>query len=320
MRTPAGSSGGLRPLLKSLAEVSLAGSGVPRISRAFRRRDALVLAFHNVVPDGETAVGDLSLHLPQREFARQLDSLARTHEVVPLRAIFEPPATSRPRVAVTFDDAYRGAVEAGVAELSSRGLPGTIFVAPGFVGGGSFWWDELVVPGSDALPARVRRHCLDRLGGEHARIRSWAAEEGIPIRAVPRHQTVADEGELANALAHPGIVLASHSWSHPDLTALGLDELENELIRPLRWLRERFGEVLPWLSYPYGLSSRAVEAAVERAGYRGALRVDGGWLPRPGRPYRSHALPRLNVPAGISLRGFELYAAGVLPFAPRGGE
>ena len=36
------------------------------------------------MPQGEKIVGDRALHLPQQEFAAQLDALMTTHEVVPL--------------------------------------------------------------------------------------------------------------------------------------------------------------------------------------------------------------------------------------------
>jgi peptidoglycan/xylan/chitin deacetylase (PgdA/CDA1 family) len=104
--------------------------------------------------------------------------------------------------------------------------------------------------------------------------------------------------------------LASHTWSHPNLAALEPAELTAELTRPLAWLRDGFPEPLAVLAYPYGRSSPQVEAAAAAAGYRAALRIDGGWL-RSGRG-RTHALPRLNVPSGLSLQGFRLRTAGLL--------
>ena len=72
---------------------------------------------------------------------------------------------------------------------------------------------------------------------------------------------------------------------------------------------ERFAGVLPWLTYPYGLYSAATERAVERAGYAGAFRVDGGWMSSTSD--RRYALPRLNVPAGMSIDGFKMRLAGL---------
>ncbi|HEX8362155.1 MAG TPA: polysaccharide deacetylase family protein [Longimicrobium sp.] len=299
-----------RAALKRLAESSLARSGLPRLVRARHRREVLVLAYHNVVPRGERAVGDLSLHLPQDEFARQMESLRRTHEVVALDSLLEPrPHSARPRAVVTFDDAYHGALTAGVDELVRRGMPATVFVTPAYVGGGTFWWDEYADPARGLDPA-LREYALGALRGQGERVGAWMAERGEHPATLPAHLGVADEVLLGRAAACPGITLASHTWSHPNLAALAEDELDAELARPLAWLRERFQAVVPWLSYPYGLSSPLVERAAERAGYRGAFRVEGGWTPAGATG--SFALPRMNVPAGVSLHGFELRTAGFL--------
>jgi peptidoglycan/xylan/chitin deacetylase (PgdA/CDA1 family) len=297
-------------VVKSTAEVALCRSGLARASRRRLGDATVVLAYHNIVPDGEAVRGDRSLHLPRREFARQLDLIRRTHEVVPLESLQERGGTGtrRPRAVVTFDDACQGAVTVGVEELAKRGLPATIFVAPAFVGGGSFWWDALSGPGG--LDETVRATALDALRGEDARVRAWAREQGRPVQEVPAHQRGATEEELVAATRAGGIALASHTWSHPNLARLGLDELEGELVRPLVWLRERFGAVIPWLTYPYGMHSPEVERAVADAGYAGALRVEGGI--HRGPAHRDYRLPRVNVPSGISIRGFELRTSGLL--------
>jgi peptidoglycan/xylan/chitin deacetylase (PgdA/CDA1 family) len=297
-------------VVKSTAEIALCRSGLTRASRRRLRDATVVLAYHNIVPDGESARGDRSLHLPQREFARQLDLIGRTHDVVPLESLEETTTVSsrRPRAVITFDDACQGAVTVGVDELARRGLPATIFVAPAFVGGGSFWWDA--VAGAGGLDDAVRGTALSVLRGEDARVRAWAREQGLPLQDLPAHQTVASEEQLAAATRSGGITLASHTWSHPNLARLEMDELEGELVRPLAWLRERFDAVIPWLTYPYGLHSPTVERAAEKAGYAGALRVEGGIQRGPTR--RDYRLPRVNVPAGISIRGFELRTSGIL--------
>jgi peptidoglycan/xylan/chitin deacetylase (PgdA/CDA1 family) len=301
----------VRTILKRSIERVLCRGGLAGLARGYRRSGTLVLAYHNVVPEGGAGGGDRSLHLPQREFARQLDLLQRTHDVVPLSMLSAPPEGRRPRVVITFDDAYQGAATAGVEELSRRGLPATIFVTPGFVGGRSFWWDALSRPG-EGLPAELRDRGLTVLRGRDDEIRRWAAEQGVPAHEVAPHQTGAMEAELEAAFRAEGITPAAHTWSHPNLTALRPEELDEEMVRPLAWLRERFPGVLPWLTYPYGLASPTVEAAARRAGYEGAFRVEGGWMPRSGAGARPHALPRSNVPAGATLENFEMRTSGLL--------
>lgn len=304
----------LRAALKQTVETVLVRAGVPVVGRLFRSAQTIVLAYHNVAPDDVPPGGDTSLHLPRAAFAAHLDALARTHDVVPLESLqgSAPHRGGRPRAILTFDDAYLGAMTVGVPELVRRGLPATFFVSPLFVGGGTFWWDALSAPGTPGPTPELRRHALDALRGEDEAIRDWARAAGCHEYGVADHARVAGEAEMAAATRHDGIVLASHSWSHANLARLEGAALAAEMERPLAWLRERFARVVPWLSYPYGASSPAAERAAEHAGYCGALTLDGGWI--GGRPPRPFAVPRLNIPSGVSRSGFTLRASGAIPW------
>jgi peptidoglycan/xylan/chitin deacetylase (PgdA/CDA1 family) len=300
-----------RSLLKSTVELGALWSGAPRLMRARRGGDVLVLAYHNIVPHGSVIAGDRSLHLPQSAFAGQLDALARTHDIIPLERALGGLTGRRPAAVITFDDAYQGAVTAGVAELSLRNLPATIFVATAYVNGGDFWWDTLTAPGSSAPDPEFRARALAEFSGADAPIRAMAAREHLADQTLPPpHARGAFERDLVAAAAVQGIAFGSHTHSHPNLSRLSDDSLRAELERPLAWLGERFANVLPIISYPYGLSSPAVERAAARAGYAAGFRITGGWLPRTAG--NAFALPRLNVSSGVSAAGFELRCAGLL--------
>jgi peptidoglycan/xylan/chitin deacetylase (PgdA/CDA1 family) len=296
--------------LKRFAEQALITTGFERFARRRLRERILVLAYHNILPQGERSRGDSSLHLSQREFGNQLDALAESHEVVALETLLSgQPGSGASRVVITFDDAYVGAVTVGVEELRKRKMPATIFVAPGLLGTVP-WWDVLAQSNRGAVRDDLRRRALDVLAGDaEAILRSVESQSHLPARAkdLPRIST---ESELAGAVTTPGITLGSHSWSHRNLTALPEAELESELLRPLQWLKTRFNTVVPCLSYPYGLFNEAAQRSAAKAGYLAAFRIDGGWLPR-SVPLPSYALPRFNIPSGLSLDGFRLRLAGV---------
>ena len=301
-----------RDRARGAVERLLVISGLPSATIARLRGDTLILAYHNIIPDGELPAGDRSLHLPRRAFVAHLDALVETHNIVSLDDVVKhvPAGSSRPRAVITFDDAYRGAVTVGVAELAARSLPATIFVSPAFVGGGTFWWDVLTPPFADSLDPAFRSRALREWRGIDAVVRAGALECGLVVQPVPDYVACASENELLHAAAHDGISFAAHTWSHPNLALLEDAELRAELVRPLSWLRERFGRVISALSYPYGLSTTVTEHAAAQAGYHAAFRISGGWL--RGVAQSSYALPRLNVPAGVSPHGFLLRASGVL--------
>jgi peptidoglycan/xylan/chitin deacetylase (PgdA/CDA1 family) len=283
-----------------------------RAGRGFLRTPAVdgraaILAYHNVVPDGVAPAGDDSLHLPLSSFGRQLDFLQDYCEVMPLERILQPAANGRLAVAITFDDGYRGTLTLGAAELARRGLPATVFVPPGLLDDKSFWWDDLADP-VQGLADGLRARALGELRGVDADIRA-----AFPARA-PQYPPSMRSGsveELRRATEVADLRIGAHSWGHPNLAAIGAGDLDGELARPLAWIRERFPEqAIPWIAYPYGLSSAAVEAAAAAAGYVNGLLAEGGTFRRGGgRP--AYAVPRVNVPAGVSLDGFALRLAGV---------
>jgi peptidoglycan/xylan/chitin deacetylase (PgdA/CDA1 family) len=279
--------------------------------RRARQREAAILSYHNIAPDDARPAGDVSLHLPLRSFRDQIDRLKRSHHVVPLAELVEGrvEAGDRPLAAITFDDAYRGALELGIPALAASGLPATIFVPPGLLGRASFWWDELAWPAGRGLDPQTRTRIVGVERGRHPEPKG----ENVHLRP---DQGPATPEEVARAAALPGITLASHTWTHPNLTALPPDELEDELTRPRAWLETSFPQQTGagHLSFPYGLWDHRVAAAARAAGYRFLYRVEGG-VARVAPTQASgppSVLPRINIPAGLTGIGFELRVAGLI--------
>jgi peptidoglycan/xylan/chitin deacetylase (PgdA/CDA1 family) len=249
------------------------------------------------------------LHLSAARFREQLEFLTANFEIVPLDELPNGAHTGdRPLAAITIDDAYMGAVTAGVQHLAELQVPATIFVPPGLLGGRSFWWDSLEID----LDGEARSRGLDEYGGEQHRIEAWAAAHQIPTRSVPAYARSASVEALQQALTlHPGLAIGSHTWSHPNLTTVSDAELRRELISPLAWLRDHFpGRTIAWLAYPYGAAGPRERAAAQAAAYAGACRVTGGWV--TSERFDPWWTPRLNIPAGLSTRGFALRMAGFL--------
>jgi peptidoglycan/xylan/chitin deacetylase (PgdA/CDA1 family) len=301
-----------------MVERALVASGVAARSARRHHREICILAYHNVVPDDLAGMGDASLHLRRSDFRDQLDHIGRHYEVVPLSsALALPPPGSRPRLAITFDDAYQGALAIGIEELACRGMPATVFVPPGLLGGRALWWDAYGPPRGQAaektgpgLTPVMRTEALAAPGGRDDAVREWAARAGWVLQEPPAPMRTGTEAELAAACRrHDGLTLGSHTWSHPDLSQLGPADLDTELRAPLAWLQSRFPSTIPWVSYPYGLESPQVERAARACGYEAAALVVGGWTAfAPANPY---AFPRANIPAGVSRAGFALRVGGV---------
>ena len=305
----------VRDGVKHAVETALVAGGGATFARRKHAQHLLVLAYHNIVPTGSEPTGDRSLHMSQRVFAEQLDALLYTHDVIPLAEALRPTNLHtrqngmRPRAVITFDDAYAGALSAGVAELRARSLPATIFVTPAFLGSRSFWWD-LLSDETTGLDAETRKRALTEGRGLTDDVLELATRAGAAIRQMPVHARGASIDDLNGAIAAGQISLAAHTWNHPNLTSLSDTQLTDELARPLDWLGQFGDHALPIVSYPYGLADRRVQHAARDAGYSAGFMIDGGWTTfAPQDPF---AIPRLNVPAGVSRNGFVLRAAGLM--------
>lgn len=292
-----------------MERVLIAG-GVHRRALQRIQPSAVILAYHNVVPQGEPVAGDLSLHLDQEDFSRQLDVLQETHDVVALEDLLPIQASwTRPRAAITFDDAYQGALTAGLEELARRDLPATIMVAPGILGE-ACWWDVLSPVGGGPLSNDLREHALSHLGGRNQRVLDWASSQGLSMAAVPDHAMPATEGDVVEAASAELVWLGVHTWSHPNVLGLSAPERQEEFARARDWIRVRTPHFSDWLAYPYGLHDQDAVTDAARI-FAGALKVEGGVIP-VSSPLDPHRVPRINIPRGVSLDGFRLRVAGVL--------
>lgn len=312
-----GWAGWIRRLAKRTAEVTLTRAGAATLGHRLHRDRPVILGYHNVIPDNAEPRGERSLHLSRSEFGRQLDTLAEIRQVVPLDELWDEDDldAGRGRAAVTFDDAYQGALTLGVEEVVKRGMPATIFACPGLLGGRAFWWDQLAGGFDGVLPSDVRDTSLWHLAGRQDAILAWAEERGLSPARVDRHARSGEEADLRHAASLDGIRVAPHTWSHPNLAALDEEAVVSELRQAAAWLDERFDDWLPWVSYPYGLES-AQTRRIARGIYDAGLRIRGGFAPRDARDREAEEwfrLPRFNIPSGATLENFVLRLAGIVP-------
>ncbi|MGK2954618.1 MAG: polysaccharide deacetylase family protein, partial [Solirubrobacterales bacterium] len=91
-----------------------------------------------------------------------------------------------------------------------------------------------------------------------------------------------------------GWEIASHTITHPDLTSISAEQLEEELTVSRDTLEKDLGVKVENFCYPAGVYNDEVVAAVEAAGYRGATTVDPG-LAEKSEPF---TLKRIRIDRG----------------------
>jgi peptidoglycan/xylan/chitin deacetylase (PgdA/CDA1 family) len=228
--------------------------------------DALVLCYHAVSP---TWSADLSV-TPAALEGQLRGLLRRGYRGVP----FSEAVTAGggdPKLAVTFDDAYRSVLEIARPVLDRLGLPGTVFATTDHPGTGR----------------PVRWEGVER----------W-------IGGPDQHELVPMDWDDLGRLAEAGWEVGSHTRSHPRLTALDDAALREELEGSRVLLEERLGRACRAVAYPYGDVDARVAAAATAAGYS-----TGAALPGPRRAALPLAWPRVGVYHGDGPRRFAMKVA-----------
>lgn len=292
-------------LLRDVVYGAIRYAGPATMGRRLRP-GALVLCYHNVV-EGAVVAEDKGLHLARSDFQAQMAWLATHFTVVTLDELHARVSSGRSvrgLAAVTFDDAYVGAMTHGLAVLRALGLPATVFVASGYPGDARpFWWDLPAAAGAATDAARRTRFIEDLRGDAEAIL------AGVP--AVPdavAAQCRPATWDLLRASRSESVRLEAHSVTHRTLPRLTDAELDQELRTCATTLEQELGSRPRWLAYPYGRWDTRVAAATRAVGYLGAWTL-------AGRDVTAHtdwaSAPRLNVPAGIALDAFVAWGSGL---------
>ena len=202
---------------------------------------SVVLCYHSVHPGGA-----LDSVTPS-QFESHLSWFAEHCQIVPLQDIQQrSSATTKPRVAITFDDGYRDNYQFALPRLLDQGFTATFFLIAGFIDGD--------------------RAVRERLAS------AWGVS---PDEVAPLAW-----GDV-RAMRAEGMEFGSHTWSHANLARLEKAAAAHELVHSKELIQERLGEEIASVAYPFGKPRRHVTDEVislaAEAGYqRGVVIVPRG--------------------------------------------
>lgn len=304
--------------MRRAVKVAVAGAlrvaGTHRVVSTLGRREAggprvLVLSYHRVTDDfaRSAAEGLPSLLVSARTLRRQLEQVARTHDLVSLSdaaRILSGPIGQRGRdvAVVTFDDGYADNHAVALPVLSALHVPASVFVVTGLTGTGRrLLHDRLYATLSELARRRIP---FDRAGlaAPAQALLSACAEPGpaatldrlIARLSHPRLACVAEaleartnlyEGDLPAGtrllsweeirdLDAAGIDIGGHSVSHVVLANLPLEEARREIAGCRDHIAERLGRRPRHFAYPNGYHTPAVRRAVAEEGFETAVTTE----------------------------------------------
>ena len=111
----------------------------------------------------------------------------------------------------------------------------------------------------------------------------------------------------ARDLAKRGFEIAAHSRTHPDLTTLSEESLEDEVAGSRKELEDLLGAPVETFCYPYGFYDDRTKEAARKAGYLAARSTR---RMTPGKREDRFDLPARSVSGEMSLPRFAVTAAG----------
>ncbi len=271
----------------------------------------MVLCYHNVVAEEIAAVVGTGLHITQARFRDQIAWLSAHYTVLPLLELLARMRDGRPlrkTAAITFDDAYRGVFDYACPVLEAFRLPATVFVvtdAP--TAGEPFWWDHPTAAGQADGPAS-RRWLGDLRGDGRLILQDLGCT--TPQSAPPATRPA--DWDVIRGAARDGLDLGVHSATHRALPRLSDAELRAEVVDSRETLARHTGVTANFFAYPYGLWDHRVRNAAQAAGYATALSLSPGLVSPDADRW---ALPRVNIPAGITDAAFQAWICGWNPRA-----
>jgi peptidoglycan/xylan/chitin deacetylase (PgdA/CDA1 family) len=267
------------------------------------RQSWSILAFHRIVPDENfedaSVVGKLAVTLS--DFRAILDWLVVNTVVVSLddglSALQKKRlGERRPMVSLTFDDGYQDNLTLAVPELTSRQLPGTFYVATGYLGGKAwYWWDVAQLwARQEGLPSSEVQRTLKRMHGLPRREETERMSRAVKTQTGSPEYLTSEDVRLLSSL---GMTVGNHTVSHPELDRLSLQETALEIVSA----HSRLAGLLPapprHFAFPEGIVAPAADEPLRSLGYRTAATM------RRGRNHRGTDCFRLRRIDGRYLVG-----------------
>jgi peptidoglycan/xylan/chitin deacetylase (PgdA/CDA1 family) len=273
------------------------GGGLPAV-RWMKRKGVRILMYHRF-SDGP-ALARQCAHI--RQYYRPI-SMAAVAEWQHSGRSLEPYAA-----AVTVDDGYRDFLEVAHSIFASYEIPVTVFLVSDFMDGKCWLWFDrvvfafqharvssakIVLPGGEVLSYKLdsrstRTEAGCRLATRATRLHEAERlnlvselpkllEADVPVEAPPEYRPLS--WSEVRSLAARGVEFGAHTKTHPILSALPLEQLEDEIAGSKARIEAELRRPVQHFCYPNGrtadIGSDAIEA-VRRAGFRTAVTAEPG--------------------------------------------
>lgn len=270
-----------------------------------------ILLYHRVLAAPDPLLGG---DPDTNTFRAQMALLKNIFNVLPLsEAIERLQSSSLPAraVCVSFDDGYRDNAELALPILSELGVPGTFFIATGYLDNGRMFNDSVIEAVRQApegnvdltalqlgrhtitdLESRKRliRHVIESIKYRRSDERARVAEQIAEHWGVNLPNNLMMSSQQVRELTAAGMEIGGHTVTHPILAEVPDGEAEREIRQGREELAALTGQPLKVFAYPNGKPGTDYfprhPAMVEKAGFAAAVSTAWGVSTRETHRYR----------------------------------
>ncbi len=256
-------------------------------------------------------------------FRRALETIGRWYrfvEVGEVRDFLHAGQRFNNGCLVTFDDGEHSFADEALPVLEALGIPAVLFVSPGVLSAGNYWFQDLRTLRARVGDEVVRQTAAARLGVSADRVAGYsvlallkslrldeirqllddlAAQNGV--RFDQRWNLTLDE--VAALDRHPQVTVGAHSMHHPILANETDDVAEQEIAGSVQALQALLGRPMDTFAYPNGARGLDYDGRERRllreCGVRLAFATDTGFINGQTDPL---AIPRAALSGDESER------------------
>ena len=203
--------------------------------------------------------------------------------------------THKRQINITFDDGFKDVYQYAFPIFKKYNIPFTIYLTTDFPDGtANLWWIllEKIVKENTSLEFGGKHfNCAtegEKIDTFEAVIQEIYQQEETPIEVlsdclqkyaagiVSTDDVALSWGELQEMLDSGLLTIGSHSVTHPMLTKITLDKVEQELVASKKRIEEQLGVEVKHFSYPHSAYNEQMFGVLKQCGYISASLGYGG--------------------------------------------
>ena len=262
-----------------------------QLLRRIKKDDPVILMYHRVLQD------EFINGLAPQEFEKQIAYINKHFNVVSIEDLFRDVTSNTVKpysLVLTFDDGHYDFYANAWPILKKYNLPASLYITTGFVDGATWLWPDLlkyILLNSNTAILNVENlgnisahrtdhhaswhklgdHCLTlSVKARNNLLNKLANDAKIPISNTPQSPFHSVTWSQLQEMHKEGLVIGSHTVTHPILSSLSIENLHYELAASASAIQQHLGAVPAGICYPTGRPedmSEGVIKAAELSGY-----------------------------------------------------